>query len=275
MILLIQFKKHLLPFLSSSNMSITQFIVLTTTWLLYSCNPTAGADHPVAASFDTLNSSSYPIIAQPKIFEQAFFKNSSAPFSDGDSVRFFQLNMGKLHIETGKIVAADIVSMQDMPAFTQQFPIGRFAVILSVARFSHEDERIAFSQVLFSTDSIVRWEYGLRGDQQPASIFSDTFYSYGVDAGIGLFIDAKANDAFTSLSHDDPKAFDKYILQRLNEQQHVSWEYVLQDFNGGNMAIFSTGFGDGHYATYIGFNKKGEPCRLLTDFGIVQWWQKR
>jgi len=250
--------------------------VLVMLCALCACNaPFMGNNDPVAANVDTLDTPPYTITASPEIFEKAFFKNSTAVFKGRDSMRFFQLNMGSLHIETGKIVAADIVNMHDMPAFTQQFPKGRFPVILSVARFPHGDERIAFSQVLLSPDSIVRWEYALRKDQPPASIFSDTFYSYGVDAGIGLFMDEKANQAFTSLSGDDPKAFDKYIMKPLNDQHHVTWEYALQDFNGGNMAIFSTGFGDGHYATYIGFNNAGEPCRLLTDFGIVDWWKKR
>lgn len=242
--------------------------------LLYSCNNNTSGNHPAAAGFDTLNTSPYAIIAKPEIFEKAFFRSATALFSDNDSVRFFQLNMGNINIETGKIVAADMVMFQDMPAFTQQFPKGRFPVLLSVARFSHGDERVAFSQIVFSNDSVAHWEFALLPNQQPASIFSDTFYSYGVDAGVGLFIDEKANKAFDHLFRSNPKALDKYIIDRLNDQQHTTWEYALQDFPGGNMAVFSTGFGDGHYATYIGFNKAGEPCRLLTDFGIVDWWKK-
>ena len=54
----------------------------------------------------------------------------------------------------------------------------------------------------------------------------------------------------------------------------MTWNYALYNFNGHNIATFSTGLGDGHYATYVGYDEKGNICRLLTDFNLVGWWQK-
>ncbi len=34
------------------------------------------------------------------------------------------------------------------------------------------------------------------------------------------------------------------------------------------LATFTTGYGDGCYATYIGFDKEGHACQLLTDFEL-------
>ncbi|PVD53744.1 hypothetical protein DC498_04330 [Terrimonas sp.] len=253
---------------------IQRFSILNTSILIF----IFGACHSpgfskVAAGFDTLQIQPYDVLASPSIFEKAFFKGAFSVTEDRDSVHFFQLNIGNINIETGKIIAADVVTQYDMPPFTQNFPIGRFPVLLSVARLRNNDERIAFSQIVFPQDTITHWEYALHGNQKPASIFSDTLYSYGVDAGVGLFIDEKSNNAFKKLSDNIADLMQKYIFKGLNDQTHTSWQYNIQSFPGGNLAAFSTGWGDGHYATYIGFNKNEKPCRLLTDFALINWWK--
>ncbi|WP_409347192.1 DUF4241 domain-containing protein [Paenibacillus sp. MBLB4367] len=35
------------------------------------------------------------------------------------------------------------------------------------------------------------------------------------------------------------------------------------------MAVFSSGYGDGLYPTYIGYDKAGRIARLTTDFGCL------
>lgn len=49
---------------------------------------------------------------------------------------------------------------------------------------------------------------------------------------------------------------------------------VCKNYKDINIVAFSTGFGDGRYSTYVGYDKNGEPCRLLTDFRLVDWLKK-
>ena len=58
-----------------------------------------------------------------------------------------------------------------------------------------------------------------------------------------------------------------------NHYRHT-WQYILYNFDGHSLASFSTGYGDGTYGTYVGYDEKGNVCRLLTDFGIVDWVTK-
>lgn len=37
------------------------------------------------------------------------------------------------------------------------------------------------------------------------------------------------------------------------------------------MAMFSTGWGDGSYASYIGYDAEGQIARLVTDFYLLDW----
>jgi Protein of unknown function (DUF4241) len=38
--------------------------------------------------------------------------------------------------------------------------------------------------------------------------------------------------------------------------------------------IFSSGFGDGYYASYFGYDGEGELVALMTDFLVVDWKQE-
>jgi len=218
------------------------------------------------------NVHSYKPLALPTIFETAFFQLSSV-MQDTIKFIFCAVDMGELNSETGKLIACDPIVMQDMRPFIQQFPIGRFPVQLSVATFGVH-ERIAFSRVCFSDHPVVRWEFALDSGQKQLPIFGEDFYTYSVDGGIGIFIDAKANEAFSRLRKSDDYLWERAFDDELDKHDHRSWQYGLYSFQGHNVAAFTTGWGDGQYATYVGYDKDGTICRLLTDFGLIQWWKK-
>ncbi len=162
-----------------------------------SCNSTEKHEYGYGiygANIDTLHIRPYAVTAKPAIFETAFFKDSTA-ISGDILMQFFQIQIGKLKVETGKLIACDPIQLDNFPPFTQKFPTGKFPVQLSVAKIK-TDERVAFSQIVFSDSPVAKWEFALQKGQQPVSIFSDTMYGYGVDAGMGMFIDEKAGKIF-------------------------------------------------------------------------------
>jgi hypothetical protein len=148
-----------------------------------------------------------------------------------------------INIESGKIIACDPIVMGAARPFSQKFPVGIFPVQLSIAAFNG-DERVTLS-----------------------------FYGYGVDAGIGMFIDADANIAFSSLRKTDQDLWDRVFRKEINNHNHHTWQNVVYNFQMHSLACFSTGLGDGHHGSYVGYDSKGEVCRLLTDFGIISWWK--
>lgn len=206
----------------------------------------------------------------PAIFETAFFKNTVVK-EDSFNLTFYSVDIGNIKVESGKLIACDPIVMKDGVAFTQTFPIGQFPVQLAIAKID-SDERVAFSRILFSNDSVLRWEFALQPGQKTKPITSEDIYCYGVDGGIGLFIDEQANKVFNLKYFSD---WEQVFTKDIEKNLHISWEYVVHEFDGHNLTAFSSGYGDGCYATYIGFNSKGEICRLLTDFGIVQWWKSK
>lgn len=203
--------------------------------------------------------------AYPDIFEAAFSNDTKV--TEGDiTYNFYKLDIGKIKIESGKLIACDPIVMHDASPFSQIFPIGDFPVSLAMAK-THNDERVAFSRVIFSDKPITKWEFALKKGQKPIPLKDTSFYCYGVDAGTGIFIDSISNNVFNKKDHSE---WENAFIAKAEKNGYKGYIY---DFDGHNLATFSTGYGDGCYATYIGFDKEGKVSQILTDFGLVEWWK--
>jgi len=216
-------------------------------------------------NLDTLKIKLDTIISDPVILEKAFIEGTIAKI-DTFHTLFYAIDIGKINIESGKIIACDPILTRDAKPFLYSFPIGQFPVHLSIAKFGG-DERIAFSRIYFSNNPVVRWEFALKEGQKQLPIYGENSYGYSVDAGIGVFIDEKANIEFNK----NDSSFTE-LLNETDKHTHATWSYGIYKMNSHNVIAFSTGVGDGSYSTYIGYDSKGNPCRLLTDFGLIQWW---
>jgi hypothetical protein len=218
-----------------------------------------------ALDLNIVNYSPYPVKSYPSIFESAFFKDAKA---NHDSIHFYTADIGKLDIETGNIIACDPIVMHDAKPFVQKFPLGRFPVQLAIAKIG-DDERVAFSRILFSGEPVVKWEYALEGDEKQRPLNSDTFFGYPVDGGTGMFVDQKSSEEFNRRALADSRLWDKVFTGYTAPGRY--WSYNLYHFGLHSLANFSTGYGDGTYATFVGYDSQNRICRLLTDFDLVDW----
>ena len=201
----------------------------------------------------------------PYIFEAAFDTNTKVTHDD-IAYSFYKYDIGEIKIESGKIIACDPIVMHDALPFTQIFPTGEFPVHLAMAK-THNDERVAFSRIVFSEKPILKWEFALKKGQKPIPLKDTSFYCYGVDAGTGIFIDSVSNNIFNRKDHSE---WEKTFITKAEKNGYKGYTH---DFDGHNLATFSTGYGDGCYATYVGLDSQGNVCQILTDFGLVEWWK--
>jgi hypothetical protein len=207
-----------------------------------------------------------PAPGGPALFETAFIDGTRAKASGRDAT-FTRKRLGALEVTSGRIAAFDPL-VEDAPEpFVTAFPKGAFAVELAVARIG-DDERIAFARVVFSDRPVARWELALLKGQDPADLGPDEFFGYGVDSGTGAFMDAEAAKALAAGLRADDALSDR-IVTRMDEVSRTTWSAVLWDLGGRNAALFSSGWGDGFYASYVGYDAKGRVVRLLTDFGVA------
>jgi hypothetical protein len=245
------------------------FASFTTAFSFVACHNTAKP--PVSNEVvDTIQSVPAKPDAKPALLETAFIKGTTEKVKSA-SVYFYGVTIGKLKIVSGRVVACDPMLIEEYgKPFTQRFPTGEFPVQLSIAKFDN-GETLAFARINFSDVPVEKWEYALLEDQSPAPLEGERKYGYVVDSGVGSFMDEESSKAFNK---NQASSFEGELYKEMDKHYHHRWRYALYNFGDHNLASFSTGFGDGRYATYIGFDASGKPCRLVTDFGLFDWRSK-
>ena len=247
------------------------FPLLLLVLLIGSCNnkPTKDDPKPVYSKeqLDTIVSRPIPIITKPEIFEKAFIKGSQA-MSNGVMFDLFGFNIGKLKISSGRIISCDPWLMDEYAKpYKDSFPIGNFPMQLSLARLK-DVELVAFARILFSDQPVVRWSNALLPGQENKPIGGKEIIGYHVDAQLGLFMDQAA---YQALQKDTVNNRRTVILKATSTHKHEGWRYGIYEYENQNLAVFTSGIGDGRYANYIGYDANGKICRLLTDFAIFNW----
>ena len=118
-------------------------------------------------------------------------------------------------------------------------------------------------------------------EQLDTELEDDEYFGFGVDAGMGCIADIQTqnafkaywakrlaedpdidpyNDLFCDLMEDNAKAYPKY------QQDHGDWLNWTVPETDCNLPIFSSGWGDGYYPVYFGYDAKGEICAVYARF---------
>ena len=219
------------------------------------------------APLDTVKTRPANLDARPLLFEAAFIPGTTHKVKDS-VVRLYATTIGKLKITSGRIVACDPGHIDEYGIpFTQEFPRGEFPVQLAIAKLGY-DETIAYARINFSDESVQRWEFALQKGQAPLPVGGKEMHGYSVDLGIGMFAD---EDAAKAIDKTNLTSLDAALYKEMDKNYRNDWRFTMHSFGAHNLAAFSSGFGDGYYATYIGFDAQNKPCRLLTDFGFFHW----
>jgi hypothetical protein len=175
--------------------------------------------------------------------------------------------VGDLFLPTGQLVACDPFVSPDMEPFSLPFPRGTFPIVLSVAQIA-TDQRIAYATVRFKQSTPVAWDMLTVGNQDTSKLKEGEFFGYPVDAGTGCFMDQKTGRMLNERMSQDNIFFETLIAEMDKTYQHT-WSWLDMKFGESNLIAFSSGYGDGVYATYAGFDADGEVSVVVTDFSII------
>jgi hypothetical protein len=180
-----------------------------------------------------------------------------------------------LHVTSGKIVACDPLVFPDSSPFTTLVPAGDHPVVVAIDSRG-DDERIACAKLQWSDAEPTSWLIALVDGQDPATLKDGEYFGYGVDAGLGCFMDADAAQLYTRRLNEnlDDVSFNYFdhVLQReleVNYKHTRDWcDHRPVAGDPRNVIIFSSGLGDGFYPSYFGI-AGGVPVCLVTDFLLL------
>jgi hypothetical protein len=178
--------------------------------------------------------------------------------------------VGELISPTGQIVACDPFVFPEAPPFTVQFSPGRYPVVLSVAHFDDRDQRVAYAAVRIRDGQPHHWEMALVPGQDVGTLEPDHIFCYGVDSGTGCFMDPKASQTLIERLNDN-EDYAETLIAEMEKTYVYTWSWANLEMDtktNANLIAFSSGLGDGCYASYFGVDETGNPLILVTDFGV-------
>jgi hypothetical protein len=208
-----------------------------------------------------------PSIAPADLY--AAFGAPGAGLSFGQNVSMTVEDAGEVVLPTGRLVASDAFIVDSLP-FTTTVPPGRHPVSVLRVDFAGGDRRVAAAMVRVASEEPVRWELALVEGQDPSVLGPGEFFGYSVDAGTGSFTSPEATARLK-----DPATYETYsqaLLAGMNPGGGVfpgSFTVEVDLGSGANVVAFSSGFGDGAYASYVGLDRQGRPAVVVTDFGVL------
>jgi len=182
--------------------------------------------------------------------------------------------VGRVVLTTGRVVACDPLVAPETEAYTVELTPGRHPLLLSVAHFDDGDQRVAGAMLRVGGGEPAAWEMALLPGEDPAALGEDEIFGFGVDSATGCLMDAEAARAVAVLQEANAESFFKLVEGEMEKTYVDTWsraEVVLDEASGLNVVAYSTGMGDGLYASYFGRDAGGEVCRLVTDFALFDF----
>ena len=112
----------------------------------------------------------------------------------------------------------------------------------------------------------------VRDGEDVSSLGKNEIFGYGVDTGTGSFMDMDGANALCRRYEMEDGYFEDMIAALDKNYVHTrSWAHVKPDPSSPHLVyLFSSGVGDGFYASYWGFDENDILCCLSTDFNILR-----
>ena len=192
------------------------------------------------------------------------------------------LEIGEVNLPTGEILACDpLVELGEAETYIQKTPVGKFPVKIAVALSEDYGDRYACVKVEFSKNKPVVYELAVTGNEKEMDeAKEDEYYGFGVDAGMGCVADKKAQEEYSKYwkkleeeGADNP--YDDIFEELLEESFKKSpkyqrdsgdWANFIIPDSDLNIPVFASGWGDGYYPCYFGYDEKGELCGFYIHF---------
>ncbi len=177
-----------------------------------------------------------------------------------------ELLQNLLKIESGKITVCDPFTFSKIEELDADINPGDYSTVLSVMHLKEDgDERITAACINISENEVDRWETAKFKNGEEAI--------YSTDSGIGSFMDIEAAKIVQNDREYNATSFvgRSETAQRKNKADTWSWADVpTKPESDLNVLVFSSGWGDGSYKTYFGYDKDNNLSKIVTDFEVAE-----
>ncbi|BAU53037.1 DUF4241 domain-containing protein [Mucilaginibacter gotjawali] len=190
------------------------------------------------------------------------------------------VDMGLLNVPTGSIVVCDPLTMPDWPPLNRKIPKGKYPVKIYLADFGNGHLRVTLAHLAIAPGRAARWVLAVRDGEDVTTLKDEAdYFGFPVDAGIGCFWDEKTRDAFMKFDSklyetNGEGVYNLYLENEFKKSANYpgdigSWATYTIPGTQLNVTMFSSGWGDGRYPAYWGFDKDNQLVSLVIDFIVL------
>lgn len=187
--------------------------------------------------------------------------------------------LGELPLPDGRLIGCDpyLADLTRRP-FDLALPPGEHPVGVAIVRIAADHIRPAALLLSVSSAPIARWSLAQTvaeptsapddPDDDPATFEVGAILGYGVDAGTGALLSPSALPALVEVGNEDGGMLEDPLSVAMEESPI---EAVLVAPRPGALVVAQchSGWGDGVYATWVGWDEGGGVSLVMTDFAVV------
>ncbi|ANF51505.1 hypothetical protein A0O34_13765 [Chryseobacterium glaciei] len=182
--------------------------------------------------------------------------------------------VGKIYLSSGKLVACDPLITNDMQPFSIEFPKGDFSVLLHKER---ESNCVAYAEIIFANAEVTDWKLATTADQNVKDLAEGEVFGYPAESGMGCFMDVDTQKSLDKLEKklyhskgaDFMGIYEEFFHDYFFDENGAIDQYAFlkpSEDHPGTIFSFETGYGEGFYASYIGYDKNNNPVKIITEF---------
>lgn len=203
----------------------------------------------------------------------------------GADSKYPQVKAGEVTVTSGRLEIGDplcYMNSQYSCTLEKLVPPGRYPVYLSIMEHAVFGPKFLTAKLEISKEPPVRYELAMpQGNSVEDKDKPGVLALFGVDAGVACICDKETSIAFDTFIKDWKKTnpeknlYNDYFAELMRDFAEKNPNYQHRDGDyfdykvpetEGNLIMFTSGFGDGAYSGYWGYNEAGEITCLVIPF---------
>lgn len=181
-----------------------------------------------------------------------------------------KIEAGKLKLSTGRIIATDPILMYDDECYSEHVKPGTYAVSIYVGKTGNRKKQSVAAEVRFNDNEPIKWEMALFKGESVKGFAHDEFIGYEVENGLGCFMDESVMEILDVMDEKELDEYEKSIRDAVRNSECSCAELLIDKKRGCNIVIFASGWNEGTFPSYYGFDKNNKLARLVTDFMVIE-----
>ena len=181
-----------------------------------------------------------------------------------------KIEAGKLKLLTGRIIATDPILLYDDECYSEHVKPGTYTVNIYVGKAEKRKKQTLAAELRINDNVPVKWEMALLEGESSKGFSYDEFMGYEVENGLGCFMDEKVMEMLDIMSEEELKDYEYKVKEAVRQSDKSCADIIMDKKSNLNIIVFASGWNEGTFPTYYGFDENNKVSRLVTDFMVIE-----